>query len=278
MQAASIRSIAIIAIQFISLSSVTVVVHGLSQPQQQQQLLPSRPDEIVRQAASAVRKALDDGIHRQTLRIPLSEVMYSDKEEGFVADRAIGWQGGPQETLRYLSPLASQLLQEIRPNVGGLPPRVSEQILLDFDGSSLVTAESPSGPLDDIQALLQPNTDDYYSKTIATIEEQFSDTPGKPKRLFLLVNPAWRNRDSWGFFGGQRAQTQILERYTTTYALDQFIVKNEQMSRLCVYPDDWCVFVKDADKNDKYLGSFKDKPDYAQMEEVLVRRASGSQS
>jgi hypothetical protein len=256
------------------LSGLVTAAHAF--PQQQRQL-PTRPDEIVRQAASAVRRALEDGMHRQTIRIPLSEVMYSDKEEGFVADRAIGWQGGPQETLRYLSPLASQLLQEIRPTkeAAGLPPRVGEQVLLDCDGSSLLTAESPSGALDDIQALLQPNTDNYYSKTIASIEEQFSDTPGKAKRLFLLVNPAWRNRDSWGFFGGQKAQTQILERYPTTYALEQFVVKNEQMSRLFVYPEEWGVFVKDAGKNDQYLGSFKDKPDYVQMEELLVRSKRG---
>lgn len=268
------RPTALLALQFISLSCCTNAICGLSQ--QPQHALPSRPDEVVRQAASAVRKALEDGIHRQTIRIPLSDVMYSEKEEGFVADRAIGWQGGPQETLRYLSPLTSRLLQEIRPTsaTGGLPPRVVEQILLDFDGSSLMTSESPAGPLDDIQALLQPNTDNYYSKTIASIEEQFSDTPGKAKRLFLLVNPAWRNQDSWGFFGGQRAQTQILERYPATYALDQFVVKNEQMSRLFVYPDDWCVFVKDDNKNDRYLGSFQEKPDYAQMEEVLVRNRS----
>ena len=250
----------------IYLSTCILSTHGLAPN------LPSRPDEIVPQAASAVRKALADGHHRQSIRLPLSDAMYKGKEEGFVADRAIGWQGGPQETLRYLIPLASQLLRELRlrTETGGLVPRVTEQILLDFDGSSLVTAECPSGPLGDIQALLQPNTDDYYSKTIATIEQDFSDTPGKPKRLFLIVNPAWRNRDSWGFFGGQRAQMEILDRYPTTFAIDQFVVKGEQMSRVLVYPDDWRVFVKQLNKDAKYLGSFQEKPDYDQMEALLL--------
>lgn len=240
----------------------------------QQPVLPRRANDIVRQAASAVRNALADGQHRQTIRIPLSDVMYGEKEEAFVADRAIGWQGGPRETLRYLSPMATQLLQEIRSSDdnGGLPQKVSEQILLDFDGSSLLTAECPSGPLGDTQAMLQPNTDDYYAKTIANIEEQFSDTPGKPKRLFLLINPAWRGKESWGIFGANRAEKNILERYPTTYALDQFVVRNEQMSRLFVYPNDWSVFVRSNDPNDgRYLGSFPEKPDYAQMEELLPK-------
>jgi hypothetical protein len=69
--------------------------------------LHSDPEEVIRQAAMAVQNAFcNDGVHRQTIRLPLSESMYSQKEESFVADRAIGWQGGPQETYRFLSPMA----------------------------------------------------------------------------------------------------------------------------------------------------------------------------
>jgi hypothetical protein len=111
-------------------------------------LLPMGSDALLRQASSAVRTAMDDGIHRQWIRLPLSESMYSEKEESFVADRAIGWQGGPQETFRFISPLAHQLLQDISYDDGtGLTPKVQEQILLDFDGSSLLNAISPLGPL-----------------------------------------------------------------------------------------------------------------------------------
>jgi hypothetical protein len=139
--------------------------------------LPTSQSAMIKQAASAIQTALlDDGIHLQTIRLPLSEVMYSQSEEGFVADRAIGWQGGPQETLRYLAPLVRQLLQSVDTTreiqQSGLLPRIKEQVLLDFDGSALLTSESPAGPLGDAQALLQPNTDAYYVKTIKTIESQ----------------------------------------------------------------------------------------------------------
>ena len=176
---------------------------------------PSSQSSVVKQAAAAITRAYQDGkINKQTVRLPLSDAMYSDKEEGFVATRAIGWQGGPQETIRFLAPISSSVLRGIKTtgdeNTGGLVARVSEQILLDYDGSVLQTAEHPAGAIYDIQALLQANTDNYYLDTIQKIEEQFSDTPGKKaKRLFLLVNPAWRDRSSWGFFGGQRAQELI---------------------------------------------------------------------
>lgn len=233
-----------------------------------------QPQTIVRQAATAVSRAFTEGgMNKQTVRLPLSDSMYGDKEEGFVADRAIGWQGGPQETYRYLFPMVSNLLQKIKTTemTGGLPPRIKEQILLDFDGSSLLAAESSAGPLGDVQALAQPNTDGYYLDTVASIEEQFSDTPGKSKRLFLIVNPAWRDRSSWGFFGGAKAQKLVLDRYETTYALDQFVVRGQKVSLLKSWPEDWCVFLAplDTDEDAKLLGTFSDRPDYSQMDELV---------
>lgn len=249
------------------------------QPQQRPPAssLPSNPDAIMKEAASAISRAfVENNINRQTIRLPLSESMYSGKEEGFVADRAIGWQGGPQETILYLSPLVSTLLKEIKTsdNTGGLVSRVSEQILLDFDGSVLQTAENPAGPLYDVQALLQPNTDGYYLKTIASIEEQFSDTQGKPKRLFLLVNPAWRDRSSWGFFGGAKAQELILDRYETTYALDQFVVRGRKVSLLKSWPDDWALYVAGNDASmamASLVTTFdsKGRPEYKDIDAAL---------
>ena len=239
-------------------------------------VLPTNPDDIIRQAANSISDAfLQDGINLQTIRIPLSESIYADKEEGFVADRAVGWQGGPQETYRYLSPLVSNLLERIKMtnNTGGLNVKVSEQILLDFDGSALQTSEHPAGPLYDIQALLQPNTDGYYIKTIETIEEHFSNTEGKSKRLFLLVNPSWRDRSSWGFFGGKKAQELILDRYETTYAVDQFIVRGRKVSLLKCWSEDWILFV--GDENDPLkpatmVASFDSRPEYKDIDVSLV--------
>ena len=207
-----------------------------------------------------------------------------------MADRAIGWQGGPQETYRFLRPLASTLLKLVDDQAGGVPPRVTEQILLDFDGSSLLTAESATGPLADVQALVQPNTDRYYLETISKLEEQFSDLDGKPPRLLLLVNPAWRDRSSWGFFDGKAAQEQVLDRYETTYALSQFVVRGEKLSLLRAWPHRWHVYLTvlgeeatveesrqvdvrmDGAGQARLLGTFASRPVYA------ARRAGAGES
>ena len=255
-------------------------------------ILPSTPDQIARAAASAVHAAWRDGIYRQSIKLPLSEPMYGSKEEGFVADRAIGWQGGPQETLRYLTPLTMQVLQRLAPqqaDTAGLAPRIQQQFLLDFDGSCLLTSEHPAGALYDVQAVLQPNTDDYYGTTIANIETQATD-----RRLVVLVNPAWRDRTSWGFFQRQEAQRLILDRFVTSFALDEFVVRGNRISRWFQYGGDhsslhpcqqehapWRIYraplpysnKKGKDKTTavaEYLGSFDEKPEYAQLDQLLL--------
>lgn len=262
-------------------------------------MLPTDPEAMLRQAASAITRAFeaagDDttattttttaALHRQTIRLPLSESMYGTKEESFVADRAIGWQGGPQETFRYVSPMAQQLLKSVvssSSNGGtdatGLVPKLQEQILLEFDGSSLLNAQSPLGPRRDGIGLVQPNTDRYYMDLIQTLEDDFSDTPNKAKRLFLLINPSWKENDAnaWGFFQRKFATTTILERYETTYAIDQFIVKGNKLSLLKAYPCDWCVYYtplrqpgsKGSPPPPVLLGTFPERPRYDQIEEL----------
>ena len=113
-------------------------------------------------------------------------------------------------------------------------------------GSALITAESASGPSGDVQALVFPNTDVKYLKDIAEIDSKL----GKD-RLFLLVNPFWRNVESWGFNilqpkGKQRAQETIFDNengsYQETYVLSRFSVRGEDCVALKVYPNDWELF------------------------------------
>ncbi len=244
-------------------------------------VLPEDPEAMIRQASLAIRSAYEDGsIHRQTIRLPLSESMYGDKEESFVADRAIGWQGGPQETFRYVSPIAQQLLKDVvgGTDSSGLTPKLQEQILLDFDGSSLLNAQSPMGAKKDGIALVQPNTDKYYIDLIQTLENDFSDTPNRAKRLFLLINPSWRDASSFGIFQKKFAKEKILDRYETTYAIDQFVVKGNKLSLLKAWPCDWCVYYTPLPQPGsptkpppKLLGMFCERPEYAQIEELTQK-------
>ncbi|CAJ1968946.1 unnamed protein product [Cylindrotheca closterium] len=248
--------------------------------------LPENPEDVARQASASIQRAvLDGGIHRQTIRLPLSESMYARKEESFVADRAIGWQGGPQETYRFVSPMTESVLRQISLNDdknSGLTPKIQRQILLDFDGSALLNAQSPMGALYDSLALVQPNTDNYYMELIEKVENEFSDTPGKAKRLFLLINPAWKDDpSSWGIFQSKKAKDKILDRYETTFALDQFIVKGNKISLFKSYPFDWTAYwtqlrpsgTRESDDSSiegaTLLGSMPKRPTYLEVENML---------
>mmetsp|Transcript_16659 Transcript_16659/g.24629 ORF Transcript_16659/g.24629 Transcript_16659/m.24629 type:complete len:276 (+) Transcript_16659:68-895(+) len=256
-----------------------LILNGAAGLQQPLHALPTGGLSLTRQAASSIASAFQDGINRQIVKLPLSESMYSNKEEGFVADRAIGWQGGPQETYRFLVPLATELLKELSCRMveesGGLVAKVNQQILLDFDGSALLTSEHPLGAVHDVQAMIQPNTDDYYLKTISKIEEQFSDTKGKSKRLFLIVNPAWKDKSSWGFFGAAKAQKIIFDRYETTFAIDQFVVRGQKLSLLRTWDQEWVVFLtpmpyESIKEGPKVIGTFTERPTYSEIDALLV--------
>jgi hypothetical protein len=276
-----IRLLLLLAVASLLQSFPSHVAAFSSQQQPLPNNLPNNPDDVIRQAAISITNAYESGVYLQTIRLPLSQAIYGNKEEGFVADRAIGWQGGPMETYRYLSPMVYNLLPRIRTanNTAGLNVKVNEQILLDFDGSSLQTSEHPAGALYDIQALLQPNTDGYYIKTIEAIEEQFCNTNkmDKPNRLFLLVNPAWRDKSSWGIFGAKKAQELILDRYETTYAVDQFIVRGRQISLLKCWSSDWGLYAvvnNDGDGKGKsmpaeLIASYAARPEYKDIDAAL---------
>jgi len=279
-------------------------VRGFSTPRRTGEAppsLPTTPDQIARAAATSIHAAMmmqQGGIYRQTIKLPLSDGMYGSKAEGFVADRAIGWQGGPQETIRYLAPLTEQVLQRLAvlqaENTGGLTARIQSQTLLDFDGTCLLTTEHPAGAIHDVQALLQPNTDQYYRNTIQSMQaaqETSTATAKQQQRLILLVNPAWRDRNSWGILDGRsQAQTQILDRFPVTFALDEFVVRGTRISRYyCCDPSSettmgtnrWLVFraplpyAKSENNNinngeAEYLGSFEEKPNYEQVDQLLL--------
>lgn len=114
-----------------------------------------------------------------------------------------------------------------------------------------------------------------------TVESQLKiaakdDTNDETNRLLLLVNPAWKSADSFGIFGRRRAQTEILDRYEITYAVDQFVIRGQKCSLLKVWPHDWCVYVAtlpyDIPKGGEratFLGAFPTRPSYEKVDELI---------
>jgi hypothetical protein len=255
--------------------------------------LPETAEEQVRQASLAVERAFVDGITRQTVRLALireNQLISSDEEE---------WPGGTKEMFREAGkPLSESLLSEIRaisPTLLAasnstssssryqLPPSIKTQTLWDFDGSALITAESPIGPIGDVQAMVFANTDSKYIYDIRDISKAL----GKD-RLFILINPFWKDLDSWGYNilapGAKRLAREIIFEndsggYKETYVLNRGTVRGEKVAALKAYPYDWQLFAYMEDETYGYpfetairLGSCKDKPTTALFTQLLNSR------
>mmetsp|Transcript_9790 Transcript_9790/g.12924 ORF Transcript_9790/g.12924 Transcript_9790/m.12924 type:complete len:383 (-) Transcript_9790:57-1205(-) len=242
--------------------------------------VPETFEDQVVQARVAVERAFRDGVTRQTIRfelIPEGQVLNEDRQ----------WPGGAQEMYREAAgPLTRELLKQVKaptkqdtaPNQFVKPPTVKSQDIWDFDGSALITAESSVGPSADVQAMVLPNTDVKYTKDIATINEAMGD------RLFLLVNPFWRDLESWGFNimapnAKKMAQDIIFDKgYDETYVLLKKSVRGEDCVCLKAYPYDWQLY---AYADDEYwpnrsilvrLGSTKHEPKATDFAKLLEKR------
>lgn len=267
--------------------------------------VPENEEEIIRQASSAIERAFKDGINRQSVRLPLikegEQISSSNVEE---------WPGGAKQMFRESGkPLSMSLLKEVRavPSSSStgksenekdekdatasrvnqfLPPVVKCQDIWDFDGSALITAEAAGGAEGDVQAYVFPNTDVKYLKDIKEIDSHMKN------RLFLLINPFWRNVESWGFNilapnAKKMAQDIIFDvdakgvgngNYQETYVVNRFSARGEQCVSLKVYPYDWQMF---AYKEDDYypmietavrLGSSKEEPTSSMFTDLLNER------
>jgi hypothetical protein len=244
--------------------------------------LPTTFDDMVRQAARASERAFQDGIIRQTIRFNLVAEDQPAKEEN-------EWPGGSRQMYRESGrPLAEAFLREIRAPTKDvndvveqrrLAPVLKQQDIWDFDGSALHTAEAKEGPSADIQAMVFPNTDVKYLQDIEKISRDMGS------RLFVLINPFWRNVDSWGFNilapGAKRkAQDVIFDKgFDVTYSMMIFSVRGESCAAVKAYPYDWQLFAFREDDyyvNEEYairLGSCKDEPTSAIITELLNARS-----
>lgn len=243
--------------------------------------LPTTFDDMVRQAARASERAFRDGITRQTIRFNLVTEDQPAKEEN-------EWPGGARQMYREAGrPLAEAFLREIRAPTKDvnevveqrrLAPALKRQDIWDFDGSALHTAEAREGASADIQAMVFPNTDVKYLQDIETISQDMGS------RLFVLINPFWRNVDSWGFNllapgAKRRAQEVIFDRgFDVTYSMMIFSVRGESCAAVKAYPYDWQLFAFREDDyyvNEEYairLGSCKEEPTSAIITELLNSR------
>ena len=248
------------------------------------QILPV-PDDAkseVQQAAAAVERAYRDGIVRQTVRFALLG------EEEAMSGEMNDWIGGAQQMYREAGrPLTEALLREVRASSkessdetqSRLPPEVTAEDIYDFDGSAIISAKSAAGSHGDVKAVVFPNTDVKYLKDIESLDKEVG-----PERLLLLVNPFWRNVESWGFNilapkGKQRAQEVIFDNgYEVVYAVLRFSARGEDCVAIKSYPYDWQLYAYREDpswynqERPVWLGSSNEEPTSSQYSELLNSR------
>lgn len=237
--------------------------------------VPSRPEDMVAQAALAVERAYQAGITRQTVRLALVNPPDQSCKE------LNQWPGGaPQMYRESAKPLTHELLKNIRlskeQKMKIQAPNVTDQDIWDFDGSGLFTSRAQEGAAHDVQALVFANTDVKYINDIQKIDEAMKD------RLFLLVNPFWRNIDSWGINilapgAKKKAQKVIFDKgYDETYVFLRFSARSEECVAIKAYPYDWQIFA--YLENDMgwetpvRLGSSVEEPTTALVTELLNER------
>lgn len=233
--------------------------------------IPESTDEMITQAARAIETAYREGIKRQTVRLALVA-------EGETMMELNQWPGGAQQMYREAAkPLTRELLKEIKSSPEQfLPPNVVDKDVWDFDGSALMTAEAKEGAEDDVQALIFANTDVKYVRDIAALDESAGD------RLLLLVNPFWRNLESWGVNlmapGAKKlAKKTIFDvGYDETYVFLRFSVRGELCAAVKAYPYDWQIFayLEDGTGYERpiRLGSNETEPTSAFITDLLNER------
>jgi hypothetical protein len=232
--------------------------------------VPETFDDQVYQAKQAVERAFQNNVTRQVVRFVLLE------QDQTLLQQDGQWPGGAQQMYRVAAgPLTRALLSILKPlqqmNHGDesttttsatdnaawtrKKPQVVAQDIWDFDGSALVTATWNDGGDSSLQskfdsstttyAMVQPNTDDKYTRDI----ESLSQSVVGPNQLLLLVNPFWRNIESWGINllapnAKKNAQRVIFDEcnFQETYCLIQKSVRGEVCVALKCYPYDWQLY------------------------------------
>jgi hypothetical protein len=245
--------------------------------------VPETFDDQVYQAKQAVERACKEGVTRQVIRfalVPPGDVLNEDRQ----------WPGGAQQMYREAAgPLTRELLRQVRvspTNTSGdtaatswtNKPNVTSQDIWDFDGSAWVAA-TYEGTYNTIQAMVLPNTDNKYTLDIQGMSESLG-----MGQLLILVNPFWRDVESWGFNllapkAKALAQEIIFDSgFEETYVLLQKSIQGEDCIALKAFPYDWQLFAyaeTDYWPYDQYivhLGSTAEEPKSTDFVPLLQQR------
>jgi hypothetical protein len=251
--------------------------------------VPNTWDEMVRQAATAMKQAEAAGQKRQIVRLLLPRDPnagdFGKAVEAGVKDNMDAavlvppdesWQGGIMQLYRVAAPTCEAILRQYSAKDVGLPPRVTEDRSVDesgVDGVGLLQTDS-------VTCWLQP--------TQENVEAICARTNDNADDMVVVMNPQWRMVDDAldtaskgepGFFsamasflGGKGGTLRELSDtgFQPVYSLEGYVCRGSNVRLLQVLDSDWAVFCE-RDDGESYVsvGSATARPNYQQVEEML---------
>lgn len=261
--------------------------------------VPLSLDEMVRQAASAMKEASSTttngpSTQKQIVRLLLPRDAGSGDlgryYEGNAVDAAEislvppdeSWQGGIMQLYRAAAPMTERLLRafttQSASNDGGVPSRVTEDRSVDesgVDGVGLFATQDGK-----VSCWLQP-TQENIDAIEASAKKAGEDD------IVVLVNPQWRLVDDAldtysknegflgglaNFLGGKGGSLKRLKDagFTPVYTLEGYVCRGANVRLLQILDSEWTVFCE-RDNGESYIevGSKATRPTYADVDEML---------
>lgn len=245
-------------------------------------------DEMVRQAASAMKQAAQAGQTRQIVRVllprdksanDLGQAIEVGVEDNLASAMLVppdeSWQGGIMQLYRAAAPTAQAMLRRYTDANVGVAPRIVEDRSVDESGVDGVGLFST----DQVECWLQPT-----QENVDAICDRVENSKGG---LTVLVNPQWRQVDDAldtasrgegfmaslaSFLGGKGGSLQQLvdAGFAPVYSLEGYVCRGANVRLLQVQGSAWAVFCE-RDDGESFLpvGSSATRPTYQEVEVML---------
>lgn len=239
------------------------------------QLPPRDPEEMVRQAIAAVKRAASDGKTKTIVRLLIP------RENQLVAPDE-SFEGGIMQLYGRVAPMARDIVRGVVGDIGGVAPKMQEQRLDEsgVDGESVWFAEGAT-PKDDVIALVQPSQE--RRKDILNFADQAKMRP------MILVNPQWKDIDDpldflskqegiigsiGNFLGGKGGLVAELEErgFIDVFRFDEFQCRGSRICLSLAYPNGWTMFYFDNVKGTfvPLATNLPTRPTYDEVGQLLI--------
>lgn len=213
--------------------------------------LPSSSSEQAALALEAVKRACAAGVTRQSVEFVMRPTAATDLDD---------WPGGQPQRFRALEPLVSNLLRGLG---GGVP---SQRVI--EEGDAVVSFVSLT----------------HTAVTFPTAEtlRALKDLDASNRSFLFIVNPAWSTAASSNFISDfgvgpwRTANEAFVAKFVETFSLRESRIRGQEVRVLRCFPSDYTVFALLAPGQTQVLGSFPERPTFAQLDALVTGLGAAS--